>query len=44
VKSATEENASKVMLTLMNAVGVRRGEYGLDTAKSTDRVTAIEVG
>jgi len=42
VRSATEENASKVMLTLMNAVGVRRGEYGLDTAKSTDRLTAIE--
>ncbi len=43
VRSATEENASKVMLSLVNAVGLRRGEYGMDTAKSTDRCTAIEV-
>ncbi len=42
VRSTTEESASKVMLTLMNAVGVRRAEYGVDTARTTDRVTASE--
>ena len=42
IKSTTEDNASRVMLTLVNAMGLRRADYGFDTAKSSDRLTAIE--
>jgi len=36
------ENASKVMLTLMRAVGARADEYGFGEAHTTDSLSAIE--
>ena len=42
VKSTTDENASKLMLTIVNAIGLRRADYGLNEAKTTERLLAIE--
>ena len=41
-RSRTNENASKVMLSLMRSVGARAGEFGEGDAKATDGLGAIE--
>jgi hypothetical protein len=42
-RSTSNENASKVMLTLMRAMDVRADEYGFDEARTSDGLGAIEV-
>lgn len=41
-RSPSNENASKVMLTLIRAVGARADEYGFEEAHTTDGLGAIE--
>lgn len=41
-RSPSNENASKVMLTLMRAVGARASEYGFGEARTVDGLGAIE--
>jgi hypothetical protein len=41
-RSSGQENASKVPLTLMRAVGMRPESYGLDEAYETEGLSAIE--
>jgi hypothetical protein len=42
-RSASAENASKVPLTIMNALGLATGEYGTGSAPTTDMLSAILV-
>jgi hypothetical protein len=40
--SSTQENVSKVILTLQRAMGVVAGEWGTDAARVTEGLSAIE--
>jgi hypothetical protein len=42
-RSPTRENASQVMLSLIRAMGISRGEWGADDSATTDGLGAIEV-
>jgi len=42
VRSTTGDNVSKVILTLLRAMGVRRAEWGTEEGRVTEGLGAIE--
>jgi hypothetical protein len=42
-RSTTAESSTKVLLTVLRAMGLNRAEYGVDEAKVTDGLGAIEI-
>jgi hypothetical protein len=42
-RSATGESASKVLMSVIRAMGINRAEYGVDDAAVTEGLSAIEV-
>ncbi len=42
-RSHAGENTSKVMLSLVRAMGIRRGEFGLEAGQATEGLSEIEV-
>jgi hypothetical protein len=42
-RSVTKENAGKVPLSILRALGINAGSYGVDDALTTDGLSAIEV-